>query len=155
MSDHDYPDPIDEPPDVDPDDIDLEKIPRELWPQALAPLHRSQRGWIVFKMRDPRLKEIAGELAFELDSAETGRASARQEARGRALRQTAGPLPSPDPAHATTRQTVQVNIRLRVDDHERLTEAARAVGLRPTTLARALVLNGAARVLRDERAGAT
>ncbi len=107
MSDHDHPDHIDVPPDVHPDDIDLEKIPRELWQQALAPLHRSQRGWIVFKMRDPRLKEIAGNLAFELDTAEIARAGARQQARGR------------------------------------------AVGLRPTTLARALVLNGAAQVLRE------
>ena len=44
---------------------------------------------------------------------------------------------------------MQVNIRLRTDDYARLMEAANAVGLRPTTLARALVLNGAAQILRD------
>jgi len=155
MSEHDYLDDSDagEPRDVHPDDIDLEKIPRQLWEQALAPLHRSQRSWIVVKIRDPRLKEIAADLAFELDMSESRRAIARQEARGRALR-TAAPLPSPGARHATTQPTVQVNIRLRPDDHDRLTQAARAVGLKPTTLARALVLNGAAQVLRDS-AGTT
>jgi hypothetical protein len=51
-----------------------------------------------------------------------------------------------------TQPTTQVNIRLRRDDHARLAAAAAAVGLRPTTLARALILNGAARIL-EEHAG--
>jgi uncharacterized protein (DUF1778 family) len=49
---------------------------------------------------------------------------------------------------------VQVNIRLRRDDYARLQQAAAAVGLRPTTLARAFVLNGATKVL-QERGEAT
>ena len=44
---------------------------------------------------------------------------------------------------------LQVNIRLRRDDHERLGQAAAAVGLKPTALARSLVLNGAAMILRE------
>jgi hypothetical protein len=48
-----------------------------------------------------------------------------------------------------SQSTQQVNIRLRRDDHARLIDAAGFVGLRPTTLARALVLNGVAQILRE------
>ncbi|HEV7805183.1 MAG TPA: hypothetical protein VGO80_05155 [Solirubrobacteraceae bacterium] len=139
----------DEPRDhVAVEDIELEKIPRRLWEQTLAPLHRQHRVWIASQVRDPQLKEIASILAFELDMAESARRQERHAARGRAAR-TGAPLPSPGPRHAVGRTTVQVNIRLRADDHSRLVDAAQAVGLRPTTLARALVLNGVAQVLRD------
>lgn len=144
--------PADDLRDVHPEDLDLEKIPQRLWKQTLAPFHRGERSGIVVRMHDERLKTIAWDVAYDLDMAESERGIARREARGTALRRTAAPLPSPEATHATARPTVQVNIRLRPDDHERLTEAARAVGLRPTTLARALVLNGAAQVLRDNAA---
>jgi hypothetical protein len=58
-------------------------------------------------------------------------------------------LPTPAGGHAAGRSTTQVSIRLRRDDHARLTRAAAAVGLRPTTLARELVLDGAARILQE------
>ena len=88
------------------------------------------------------------QLAFELDMAECQAADAHARARHAALR-TGHPLPSPRPAHASARSSVQVNLRLRRDDHERLAHAATAVGLKPTTLARSLVLNGAAMILRE------
>ena len=66
--------------------------------------------------------------------------------------QRLAPLPSPDAEHPVTQRPVQINIRLRADDHARLARAAQSVGLPPTTLARALVLNGAAQVLRDSGA---
>lgn len=100
-------------------------------------------------MRDERLRAIAWQIAGDVLNAEFDRAARRQEARGRALRQTTGRLPSPNERHATNRPTVQINIRLRADDYARLAEAADSVALRPTTLARALVLNGAAQVLRE------
>jgi hypothetical protein len=155
MSDLDdirYGDPSDwygEPPDLHPEAIELEKIPRRLWEQTLAPLHRQQRNELARHVRDERLNKIAWQIADDLDLADMERAVRRQEARGRALRQTAASLPSANERHATTRPTVQVNIRLRADDYARLADAARSVALRPTTLARALVLNGAAQVLRD------
>lgn len=40
-------------------------------------------------------------------------------------------------------------MRVRADDHERLKQAAEAVGCKPTTLARSLVLNGVAMILQD------
>ena len=140
----------------DPDDlgdipvtsIELEKIPRRLWEQTLAPLHRQQRVWVALQVSDERLREAASVLAFELDMAECGRRKARDEARF-AARRAGAPLPTPHDEHAVTRSTVQVNLRLRRDDHARLTDAAAAVGLKPTTLARALVLNGATKILQD------
>jgi len=135
-------------PDLGYSSIELEKIPRRFWEQTLAPLGRQQRTWIARRIADAELRDVAMELAFELDMAESGEADARARARHAALR-TGHPLPSPPPAHATARSSVQVNLRLRRDDHERLSQASAAVGLKPTTLARSLVLNGAAMILRE------
>jgi hypothetical protein len=128
--------------------ITLERIPPRLWKQTLAPFRRQQRMWIARQVRDQALKELAIELASELDMAEGDAADARARATHVALR-TGHPLPSPGPVHAAAGASVQVNIRLRRDDHERLAHAASAVGLKPTTLARSLVLNGAAMILRE------
>ena len=51
------------------------------------------------------------------------------------------------------RSTAQINVRLRNDDHARLAQAAAAIGLKPTTLARALILNGAATILQTTESG--
>jgi hypothetical protein len=128
--------------------IELEKIPRRFWEQTLAAFGRQQRTWIARRIPDAELRDVAMELAFELDMAECDAADARARARHAALR-TGHPLPSPAPAHPAARSSVQVNLRLRRDDHERLRQAATAVGLKPTTLARSLVLNGAAMILRE------
>jgi hypothetical protein len=128
--------------------IALERIPRRLWEQTLAPIPRSNRGVVVRQISDPALRELAWNVAFELDGAEHRRMIKCQEQRAAARRRGA-PLPVPGADHAAARPTVQVNARLRVDDHARLALAAAAVGLRPTTLARALVLNGVAMILRE------
>ena len=134
--------------ELPPSMIELDKVPRRLWEQTLAPLHRPQRCWIAEQVSDKRLQRIAMSLAFKLDMDECKRRDARDEARHEA-RRSGFPLPAPGPGHAAARPTVQVNIRLRADDHARLGQAAAAVGLKPTTLARALVLNGAARMLEE------
>jgi len=128
--------------------IELEKVPRRLWEQTLAPLHRQQRIMVVNRIPDEELCELASSLAFELDMAECERRRVRDEARFEA-RRSGFPLPTPDADHAVTRPTLQVNVRLRRDDHVRLRQAAAGVGLKPTTLARALVLNGVARMLQE------
>jgi hypothetical protein len=145
-----YFDPLDlqEPGDIPAEMIELEKIPRRLWEQTLAPMHRQQRVYVAHRIPDRRLRELASNLTFELDMEECERRRAGEEARYEA-RRTGVPLPTPASDHGASRPTVQVNVRLRRDDHARLTQAAAAVGLKPTTLARALVLNGAAQVLRD------
>jgi hypothetical protein len=147
MSDHHtLHDPDDD--DIPPSSIELEKIPRRLWEQTLAPLHRQERALIARQVADEQLREVAWELASELDMAESRRHRAAEEARLRA-RRAGVPLPTPHADDAVLRPTVQLNIRLRRDDHERLAQASVAVVLRPTTLARALVLNGAAQILRE------
>jgi hypothetical protein len=151
---------FDEDDDISPLSIELDKIPLRLWEQTLAPLPYHDSHWIAQQIPDERRREIASKLAFDLYLADGARRQARDQARGRALR-TGFPLPSPAPRHAVADPRVQLNIRLRTDDHARLKDAARAVGLAPTTLARALVLNGAAQLLhererdRSSRSGAT
>ena len=135
-------------PEIPPSLIELDKIPRRLWDQTLAPLHRQQRYWIARQVGDKRLQKIAMSLAYKLDMDECNRAEARSDARHHA-RRAGFPLPTPQHDHRATRPSVQVNVRLRADDHARLAQAAAAVGLKPTTLARALVLNGAARMLQE------
>ena len=128
--------------------IELERVPRQLWKQTLAPYHRSLRTVVVRQVSDPALREIAWQVAEELDREESTRTISlqREQAAGR---RHGAPLPMPGADHGAVRRTVQINTRLRADDHARLRRAADAVGLRPTTLARALVLNGVAMILRD------
>ena len=135
-------------PDLGSSLIELEKIPRRLWRQTLVPFRRQQRTSIALRVRDEALRDVAMQLADEMADAELDARAARDRAGHAALR-TGYPLPSPGPAHAAAMPSIQVNIRLRRDDHERLAHAATAVGLKPTTLARSLVLNGAAMILRE------
>lgn len=135
-------------PEISHNAIDLEKVPHRLWEQTLAPLHPQQRGTVVRAVCDPRLQEIAWAVANKLDQDAANRQTESDRARHKA-RRAAYPLPTPTTAHAAVSPTVQVNIRLRADDHQRLAQAADAVGLKPTTLARALVLNGAGRIIQE------
>jgi hypothetical protein len=144
---------LDQHEQMHPGDIELEKIPRRFWEQTLAPFHRSIRAGIAHRVPDERLRALAFEVAVEIDHAAADARNARDEARY-AARRTGYPLPMPHGGHAVAQPTKQVNIRLRADDHERLTEAARCVELRPATLARALVLNGAAQILREHAGSA-
>lgn len=148
MSDDHHLRSFDEDDDVSPWSIELDKIPRRLWEQTLAPLHRQQRCWVARQVSDEQLREDASALAFELDMAECRRQQAADEARFHA-RRTGVPLPTPSADGAVLQPTVQLNIRLRRDDHARLKQASAAVGLKATTLARALVLNGAAQIVRE------
>lgn len=137
-----------EPGSISPGMIELEKIPRRLWEQTLAPLHRSQRSFAASRVSDPALRAIAFELTMEMDIGESERRITRETERGR-LRRRGASLPIPRVSHGTTQPTVQVNVRFRADDHARLGQAAATVGMKPTTLARALVLNGVAMILRE------
>ncbi|CAN5132546.1 hypothetical protein BH20ACT16_BH20ACT16_06610 [soil metagenome] len=128
--------------------IELEKIPHALWEQTLAVVPTHQRGTVANHVGDRHLRQIAWALISKLAAEVAERRNEQDRAHHRA-RRTGYPLPMPTPSHAVARQTVQVNIRLRGDDHQRLTDAADVVGLKPTTLARALVLNGAGRILQE------
>ena len=133
------------------DELELDKIPRQLWAQALAPVPAQWRFYAAQRVPDKRLRALAHRVVADLNRAEREAQQARTTSRRRAGR-TAAPLPAPSATHAATRPTAQINLRLRRDDYERLHEAAMAVGMKPTTLARALVLNGVAKVLQERRA---
>jgi hypothetical protein len=128
--------------------LQLDKIPRRLWEQALAPYRPQHRFFAALQVPDEALREQATDLAAQMNHADAVRADERLRAGTRA-RRTAAPLPAPGRAHPVSQSTLQVNMRLRRDDHARLADAAALVGLRPTTLARALVLNGVAQILRE------
>jgi hypothetical protein len=137
--------------DISPEVIELEKVPRRLWEQTLAPWHPQLRFFATHRIADDGLRELAETLVIEMNDADRRRRHARDEAAHRG-RRTAAPLPSPGRAHSANQPSVQVNFRLRRDDYARLKEAADAVGMKPTTLARALVLNGAAKILQERGA---
>jgi hypothetical protein len=139
---------MDGPDEVGCAQLQLDKIPRRLWEQVLAPYSPQHRFFAALQVPDEALREQATDLAAEMNHADAVRAGDRLRAGTRA-RRTAAPLPIPEPAHAASRSTLQINVRLRRDDHARLAEAAAFVGLRRTTLARALVLNGVAQILRE------
>jgi hypothetical protein len=128
--------------------LQLDKIPRRLWEQALAPYRPQHRFFAALQVPDEALREQATDLAAAMNHADAVRADERLRAGSRA-RSTAAPLPIPERGHPVSRSTLQINMRLRRDDHARLAEAAAFVGLRPTTLARALMLNGVAKILRE------
>ena len=109
------------------------------------------RFYAAQRIPDEELRGLARQVVADLDIAESLARQSRDASRGRA-RRTAGQLPAPDAAHATARSTVQLNMRLRGDDYARLQNAATAAGMKPTTLARALVLNGVGKILRERGA---
>ena len=111
-----------------------------------------ERFYVAQRVADDELRELAHKLVGELNLADRRSWHARDAARAKA-RRTAAALPVPATAHPATRPTVQLNMRLRRDDFERVREAATAVGMKPTTLARALVLNGVAKVLQERGSG--
>jgi hypothetical protein len=135
-------------------ELELDKMPRELWELALARIPPKWRTHVAYRLPEGQLRNLAFHVIYELDNAEARRSRARDVARHRALR-TAAPLPTPAAGHTAAKSTVQVNVRLRRDDYARLQQAAKAVGLRATTLARALILNGARKVLDENERGAT
>lgn len=128
--------------------LELDKIPRRLWEQALTPVHAQVRCYVARQVQDEQLGELAWALVEELNHADRVARHSRDVARGMA-RRTGAPLPVPKAEHAAAQPTAQLNMRLRRDDYARLREAATAVGMKPTTLARALVLNGVNKVLAD------
>jgi hypothetical protein len=137
--------------DMAPELIELEKIPRRLWKHTLGPVHPLLRYDVARQVGDAKLQALALKVIEDLEDADMAARQARSADRLRG-RQTAAPVPTPDVTHHGANRTVQINLRLPRDDHSRLKEAAIATGMKPTTLARALVLNGVAKVLRERGA---
>ena len=137
--------------DLPPELLELEKIPRRLWRPTLAPMRPHERWYVARRISDERLRELAYEVVADLQAADSDGRQALQAERRRA-RETAAPLPTPEVARRSGARAVQINVRLTPDDHARLRDAAATTGMKPTTLARALVLNGVGKILRDRDA---
>ena len=110
--------------------IELEKIPPRLWEQTLLEFHPQQRVYIVRQVEDKRMSQAAWALIDKLRSDEYDRRDAADLAH-HAARRTGVPLPTPGADHAVVRATVQLNVRLRADDHARVRQAAAVVDMKP------------------------
>jgi hypothetical protein len=110
----------------------LAEIPRERWGEALKPLPHRLRRQVVTQQR-AGLEGIALVARLELEDPVPGLVTPR-------------PPSAPVAGRADRRQ---VNLKLEADQHERLRQAARTLGLAPTQLARLLVLRGVDEMLRS------
>lgn len=110
---------------------DLNEIPRTEWREALAPLTDRQRRRAVLRVRDAEAQGEGMVLATELWLEEPPR-------------RTDVPVPElPRAAAVTARdETRAVSFRLSHDEYARLSSLAKELSLRPTTLARLLVVRG-------------
>lgn len=110
---------------------DLNVIPRTQWREVLAPLADRDRRRAVSRVRDARAQTEGILLATELWLEEPAP-------------RTDVPVPMlPRAAAVTTHEETRVvSFRLSNAEHARLSALAKELSLRPTTLARLLVLRG-------------
>ncbi len=119
---------------------DLGRLPQERWREVMRPLGAYTRQLARGSVRTQAETIAAGILIGELIS----------EGRPTGVLAPPSKIPSaPDPpARAASRQ---VSFRLGPEEHERLSQAARAYGMRPAVLARLLTVRGVNRALHDAR----
>lgn len=128
---------------------DLGRLPPEQWKAALRPLTVPARRYALAEA--PSRPEIDGlvlqaELEFE---------DWEREANLRESVESGVSIPAPSIPRAARGR--QINFRLGPTGAEQLDRAAALLGMKPTTLARALTINGVGRILfenREMRAGA-
>jgi len=121
----------------------LDELPSERWREVLGPLSGRTRTWAMRRVANIDRRIAAMELAAELEKHDQQRADALRRAAARS---------SPLPAPRTDREGLrQVNLKLRPDQVEDLRRLAATLSLKPTQLARMLVVNGVRRMLYEER----
>jgi hypothetical protein len=124
---------------------DLNRLPERRWREVLtrvSPGTRRAAMAAVAGDRVERARELVGWLDIEAPHA---RWSPPVPPRAPVARARSGPRKNDSPWR-------QLNVRLREDDHRVLVRAAAVLGLRPTALARMLVIQGATRMLIEEDA---
>ncbi len=122
---------------------DLDELPSERWREVLGPLSGRTRTWAMRRVANVDRRIAAMELAVELEEHDKQRADALRRAAARS-----SPLPAP---RADREGLRQVNLKLRPDQVEDLRRLASTLALKPTQLARMLVVNGVRRMLYEER----
>ncbi len=119
---------------------DLDRLPRARWREVLAPLSSRARDWTIRRVA-PENIVAAVELDLELAGEDEKRREAmrRVAARGQSL-------PEPRVARTVARQ---LNLKVSAEQMADL-RLAEMLSLRPTQLARMLVLSGVRRMLYEE-----
>lgn len=120
---------------------DLDRLPRARWREVLAPLSSRARDWTIRRVA-PENIVAAVELDLELagEDEERREAMRRVAARGQSL-------PEPRVARTVARQ---LNLKVSAEQMVDLRRLAEMLSLRPTQLARMLVLSGVRRMLYEE-----
>ena len=119
----------------------LQEIPRERWAEVLRPLDQQERDRAArvsvdfFSEEGEAVWRLIAELMLE-------------DADRRAAEPRVAVVPEP-PAPATPLRPRQVNVKLSAAEHRRLVAMANTFALRPTQLARQLIVRGVAQ-LQDE-----
>ena len=119
---------------------DLNALPQEDWLEALRPLRPWTRKLATAQVRTAEQARQAGILRGQLILEDP----IPRDVEGALPRMPAGAAPPRG-------RGPQINFRLGRDEHERLLEAARLFGMRPTSLARLLTVRGVDRALYEER----
>jgi hypothetical protein len=127
---------------------DLSSIPREDWLRALGPLTRPARRRAMFEapfVDGSDHRAFSGQLEeYDLDRAD-------RLDRVRAATGAVAPVPTPEVGSTPQLRSRQINVKLGPKEHSELIAMAKAVGLKPTQLARQLVMNGVRRMRYEER----
>lgn len=120
----------------------LKGVPQEGWRDVLRPLTDLERKWAITHLPPEADTWAALALVAELDLEDGARRHAARTVHAPLLQGT-------PPPRAPSRQ---LNFRIGPEGYERLGEAARLFGVRPTTLARMLVTRGVDAALREAAA---
>jgi hypothetical protein len=123
---------------------DLDRIEPDRWEEVMRATHPKAREKAMHTVHGMdnigRVMALVGQLMLEdgdrVYRAETAMGDPR-------------PLPPVDTGRPERPSARQVNFRLTTNEHDQLTDAARLLGLKPTTAARLLTVRGAQAILRE------
>lgn len=133
---------------------DLRLIDRERWVDALAPLEKPSR---IVALSNCHMHELDDEMVgvfVELMLRDGQRSRLKAEEFHRATPPPAGRVESKDVIRERRRYAAggrQINLRFGPEDYRSLARAADEHGLKPTQLARLLVVNGLRRIEYERR----
>lgn len=133
---------------------DLRLIDRDRWFEALAPLDKHTRTLALSRCRKHELDDEMIDIWVQLMFHDGERQAQRDETRNRGVLPPSGRVDAEEAARERRRREAggrQVNLRLVPADYRALADAADEHGLKPTQLARLLVVNGLRRIEYERR----
>jgi hypothetical protein len=130
---------------------DLPAIPESDWLRALKPLSPEGRRLAIDLAQTRADLEALGQLILDLPTLTRDVRSAADDAGEGVHRLASPPVDRTAADRRARRDSRQVSFRLTDTEYAELEAAGRAIGLRPTPLARMLAQNGARRILHEAR----